>query len=78
MLKKCAFCRRVTSKHLTEKGITFRPSIIPITFQRFNQYLAIRGEWVGPLLWPAVGLHVVLTFLLVVARRDARNSPIHQ
>src|SRR6266478_6368601 len=24
-------------------------------------YLGIRGEWVGPLLWPAVVLHAVLT-----------------
>jgi hypothetical protein len=32
-------------------------------------YLAIRSEWVGPLLWPAVGLHAVLTFLLAGARR---------
>src|SRR6266702_6847123 len=23
-------------------------------------YLAIRGEWVGPLLWPAVVVHAVL------------------
>jgi hypothetical protein len=27
-------------------------------------YLGIRGEWVGPLLWPAVALHAVLTLLL--------------
>jgi hypothetical protein len=27
-------------------------------------YLAIRGEWVGPLLWPAVVLHGILTVLL--------------
>ena len=27
-------------------------------------WLGIRGEWVGPLLWPAVGLHAVLTILL--------------
>jgi hypothetical protein len=27
-------------------------------------YLAFRGEWVGPLLWPAVVLHAVLTLLL--------------
>ena len=26
--------------------------------------VAIRGEWVGPLLWPAVGLHAVVTALL--------------
>jgi len=41
-------------------------------------YLAIRGEWAGPLLWPVVGLHIILTFLLVAARRNARNSRIHQ
>jgi hypothetical protein len=27
-------------------------------------YLAIRGEWIGPLLWPVVGLHGILTVLL--------------
>ena len=30
-------------------------------------YLGIGGEWVGPLLWPAVVLHAVLTFLLAGA-----------
>jgi hypothetical protein len=30
-------------------------------------YLGIIGEWVGPLLWPAVVLHAVLTLLLVRA-----------
>ena len=29
--------------------------------------IAIGGEWVGPLLWPAVGLHAVLTVLLACA-----------
>jgi len=33
----------------------------------FLLYLAIRGEWVGPLLWPAVVLHAVLTLLLARA-----------
>jgi hypothetical protein len=27
-------------------------------------YLAIRGEWIGPLLWPVVALHGILTVLL--------------
>jgi hypothetical protein len=27
-------------------------------------WLALGGEWRGPLLWPAVGLHAVLTILL--------------
>ena len=35
-------------------------------------YLAIRGNWVGPLLWPAVALHAVLTILLA---RDWLMSP---
>ena len=30
-------------------------------------YLAIRGHWVGPLLWPAVALHAVLAILLARA-----------
>jgi hypothetical protein len=30
-------------------------------------YACIRGEWVGPLLWPAVVLHAVLTLLLARA-----------
>ena len=30
-------------------------------------YLAFGGEWVGPLLWPAVVLHAVLTLLLARA-----------
>ena len=30
-------------------------------------YLGIRGEWVGPLLWPAVALHTVLALLLALA-----------
>ena len=30
-------------------------------------YLAIGGQWVGPLLWPAVVLHAVLTILLARA-----------
>jgi hypothetical protein len=31
----------------------------------FLTYIGIRGDWVGPLLWPAVVLHAVLTVLLV-------------
>jgi hypothetical protein len=27
-------------------------------------YLGIRGNWVGPLLWPAVVLHAAITILL--------------
>jgi hypothetical protein len=27
-------------------------------------YLGIGGEWVGKLLWPAVVVHAVVTFLL--------------
>lgn len=26
--------------------------------------VGIRGDWVGPLLWPAVALHALLTLLL--------------
>ena len=27
-------------------------------------YVGIRGEWAGPLLWPAVAIHAILVFLL--------------
>ena len=43
-------------------------------------YLGIRGEWVGPLLWPAVVLHAILTALLARAwfespiRRNSSSS----
>ena len=30
-------------------------------------YLGVTGEWVGPLLWPAVVLHGILTVLLAQA-----------
>ena len=30
-------------------------------------YVGIRGEWAGPLLWPAIVLHAVLTLLLARA-----------
>jgi hypothetical protein len=37
-------------------------------------YLAIRGESVGPLLWLAVGLHVIPTFLLAGAWDNVREE----
>ena len=29
--------------------------------------LAIQGQWVGPLLWPAIALHALLTLLLAIS-----------
>jgi hypothetical protein len=37
-------------------------------------YLGIRGEWAGPLLWPAVVVHAVLTSLLARAWLAARTT----
>ena len=37
-------------------------------------YLVFGGEWVGPLLWPAVVLHAVLTLLLARAWFDTRKD----
>lgn len=41
-------------------------------------YVAVRGEFVGPLLWPAVVLHAILTILFtrawLVARAARRSS----
>jgi hypothetical protein len=33
----------------------------------YLSYLGFRGNWVGPLLWPAVAAHAVLTLLLLRA-----------
>jgi hypothetical protein len=45
----------------------------------FLAYLGIRGHWAGPLLWPAVGLHAVLTVLLarcwLAKRTNGRTEP---
>jgi hypothetical protein len=38
-------------------------------------YLGIRGEWVGPLLWPAIVLHAVLTLLLAWAWLRTHKAP---
>jgi hypothetical protein len=37
-------------------------------------YLAVRGEWAGPLLWPVVVLHIILTVLLLGAWWNARKE----
>jgi hypothetical protein len=37
-------------------------------------YLGIRGEWVGPMLWPAVMLHSAVTFLLARAWCNAKSA----
>jgi hypothetical protein len=36
-------------------------------------FLGIRGEWVGPLLWPVVALHGILTVLLAPASFQSRK-----
>ena len=40
----------------------------------FIAYVGIRGHWVGPLLWPAVALHAVLTILLARAWYKAHEA----
>ncbi len=37
-------------------------------------YLGIGGEWVGSLLWPAVAIHALLTFLLARAWLKDRQA----
>jgi hypothetical protein len=45
----------------------------------YLSYVGICGEWAGPLLWPAVVVHAVLTLFLAVAwfrtRRTLRTHP---
>jgi len=40
----------------------------------YLSYLGIQGNWVGPLLWPAVVLHAVLTLLLARAWFKLQDS----
>jgi hypothetical protein len=37
-------------------------------------YLAICGEWVGPLLWPIIALHGILTVLLARTCFQSRKA----
>jgi hypothetical protein len=47
-------------------GTAFRGMLIySIAATAYLLLLAIRGDWLGPLLWPAVVLHAILTLLLV-------------
>jgi len=39
----------------------------------FLGYLGLAGQWVGPLLWPAIAVHAVLTVLLA---REWRNKAL--
>ena len=63
---------RVTGVALIGLGIACSPGRMTVcgmlTYSAlvtlYLTYVGIRGEWVGPLLWPAVALHAVLTLLL--------------
>ena len=67
---------RVTGISLVGLGVACWPSWTPrcgiLTYSAlvtlYLAYVGIRGESVGPLLWPAVVLHALLTLLL--GRRD--------
>ena len=65
---------RVAGIALIALGIACLPGLalaVMLTYSAlatvYLAYIAIRGEWVGPLLWPAVVLHAVLTGLLARA-----------
>lgn len=66
---------RVTGMALIGLGIACWPGCTPfcgmLTYSALAMlylgYVAIRGEWVGPLLWPAVAVHAALTLLLARA-----------
>ena len=70
---------RVTGIALIGLGVACWPSWTPrwgiLTYSAlvtlYLAYVGIRGEWVGPLLWPAVVLHALLTLLL--GWRDAAH-----
>jgi hypothetical protein len=63
---------RVTGIALIALGIACWPGLTPLcgmlTYNAlataFLVWLGIRGDWVGPLLWPAVVLHAVMAIFL--------------
>ena len=62
---------RVTGIALVALGIACWPGpplvgmlVYTTVVMLFLAYIGIRGEWVGPLLWPAVAVHAVLALLL--------------
>jgi hypothetical protein len=62
---------RVTGIALLALGVGCWPGTPPCGMLTYSAlataylaYLAIGGEWAGPLLWPVVGLHAILTVLL--------------
>jgi len=73
---------RVAGIALLALGVACLPSCTPLcgmlTYSvlatLYLLYLAIRGQWAGPLLWPVVVLHVILTLLLLGAWWNARKE----
>ena len=65
---------RVTGIALLALGVACWPGPAPLGLVTYSAlataylfFLGILGEWVGPLLWPAVVVHAVLTLLLASA-----------
>jgi hypothetical protein len=63
---------RVLGIALIALGVACRPGTVVsgmLTYSALTAlyllYLGIQGNWAGPLLWPAVALHAVLTLLLM-------------
>jgi len=73
---------RVAGFALLALGVACLPSCTPLcgmlTYSllatAYLFYLAIRGEWAGPLLWPVVLLHIILTLLLLGSWWSARKE----
>jgi hypothetical protein len=69
---------RVFDSNAGRLGVLDPPLVGMLTYGAlvtlYLAYLGIRGEWVGPLLWPAVVLHAVLTLLLAWSANARRVS----
>ncbi len=76
---------RVAGISLLSIGMTFWPGKEPAPALRgmatcdllvtlYPLDLGIRDQWVGPLLWPMMALHAVLTLLLASAWHSTRGA----
>jgi hypothetical protein len=70
---------RVAGIALIALGIACLPGLALLAMLTYSAlataylaYVGIRGEWAGPLLWPAIVVHAVLTLFLAEAWLKAR------
>lgn len=63
----CSLALACWPRQGTNRAALFAMLTYSLLITLYLLYLGIRGNWVGPLLWPAAAAHAVLTLLLARA-----------